>query len=36
MPITEEVYKTLFENKSPIQAMLDLMTRASKIEDWGG
>jgi glycerol-3-phosphate dehydrogenase (NAD(P)+) len=36
MPITEEVYKALFENKSPIQAMLDLMTRASKIEDWGG
>lgn len=35
MPITEEVYKTLFKDKSPIQAMQDLMTRASKIEDWG-
>jgi glycerol-3-phosphate dehydrogenase (NAD(P)+) len=35
MPITEQVYKTLFENKSPIQAMKDLMTRESKIEDWG-
>ena len=36
MPITIEVYKTLFEGKSPVQAMQDLMTRASKIEDWGG
>ena len=35
MPITEQVYKTLFENKSPIEAMRDLMTRESKIEDWG-
>jgi len=35
MPITEQVYKTLFENKSPIEAMKDLMTRESKIEDWG-
>jgi len=35
MPITEQIYKVLFENKSPGQAMLDLMTRASKIEDWG-
>ncbi len=35
MPITEQIYKVLFENKSPSQAMLDLMTRASKIEDWG-
>jgi glycerol-3-phosphate dehydrogenase (NAD(P)+) len=35
MPITEEVYKTLFEDKSPVQAMRDLMTRESKIEDWG-
>ena len=35
MPITEQVYKTLFENKPPIEAMKDLMTRESKIEDWG-
>lgn len=35
MPITEQVYKTLFENKPPIKAMKDLMTRESKIEDWG-
>jgi glycerol-3-phosphate dehydrogenase (NAD(P)+) len=35
MPITVQVYKTLFENKSPIEAMKDLMTRESKIEDWG-
>jgi len=35
MPITEQVYKTLFEGKPPGEAMRDLMTRASKIEDWG-
>ncbi|MGD9486855.1 MAG: NAD(P)H-dependent glycerol-3-phosphate dehydrogenase [Calditrichaceae bacterium] len=35
MPITEQVYLTLFENKSAHEAMYDLMTRASKIEDWG-
>ena len=35
MPITEQIYLTLFENKSPHQAMLDLMTRDSKKEDWG-
>jgi glycerol-3-phosphate dehydrogenase (NAD(P)+) len=35
MPITEQVYLTLFENKSPVEAMRDLMTRESKIEDWG-
>ena len=34
MPITEQVYLTLFENKSPLEAMRDLMTRESKIEDW--
>jgi glycerol-3-phosphate dehydrogenase (NAD(P)+) len=34
MPITEQVYQTLFEDKSPIQAMRDLMTRESKLEDW--
>jgi glycerol-3-phosphate dehydrogenase (NAD(P)+) len=35
MPITEQVYKTLFEGKPPAEAMKDLMTRASKLEDWG-
>lgn len=35
MPITEQIYLTLFENKSPHQSMLDLMTRDSKEEDWG-
>jgi len=35
MPITEQVYQTLFENKPPLEAMRELMTRASKIEDWG-
>lgn len=34
MPITEQIYLTLFENKSPLDAMIDLMTRASKDEDW--
>jgi len=34
MPITEQVYKTLFEGKPPAEAMQDLMTRESKIEDW--
>ncbi|TFH02519.1 MAG: NAD(P)H-dependent glycerol-3-phosphate dehydrogenase [Calditrichales bacterium] len=35
MPITEQVYKALFEGKPPVEAMKDLMTRESKIEDWG-
>jgi len=35
MPITRQIHATLFEEKSPYQAMIDLMTRASKIEDWG-
>jgi len=35
MPITEQIYYTLFKNKSPQQAMFDLMNRASKVEDWG-
>lgn len=35
MPITEQIYLTLFEGKPPQQAMLDLMTRQSKEEDWG-
>lgn len=28
MPITQEVYRVLFENKSPRQAVVDVMTRA--------
>ncbi len=35
MPITEQIYLTLFKDKSPHDALTDLMTRASKIEDWG-
>lgn len=34
MPITNQIYHTLFDGKSPHQAMMDLMTRASKHEDW--
>ncbi len=34
MPISEQVYQVLFENKSPHDALYDLMTRASKNEDW--
>ena len=34
MPITEQVYRTLFDEKPPVEAMRDLMTRASKTEDW--
>jgi glycerol-3-phosphate dehydrogenase (NAD(P)+) len=34
MPITEQVYLTLFKNKKPQDALFDLMTRASKTEDW--
>lgn len=34
MPITEQIYLTLFENKSPHQAMVDLMTRSSKVEHY--
>ena len=35
MPITEKVYQTLFQNKPPTDAVKELMTRASKTEDWG-
>jgi glycerol-3-phosphate dehydrogenase (NAD(P)+) len=35
MPITEKVYQTLFQNKPPADAVKELMTRASKTEDWG-
>jgi glycerol-3-phosphate dehydrogenase (NAD(P)+) len=33
MPITKQVYKVLFEGKKAAQAVKDLMTRASKVED---
>ncbi len=32
MPITNEIYKVLYENKDPHSAVHDLMTRAPKIE----
>ena len=32
MPITEQVYRVLYEDKSPRQAVLDLMTRDLKAE----
>jgi glycerol-3-phosphate dehydrogenase (NAD(P)+) len=35
MPITRQVHKVLFHGKKPEIAVRDLMTRASKIEDWG-
>jgi len=35
MPITEEVYKTLFEDKNPKDAVFDLMTRGAKQEKFG-
>ena len=35
MPITREVYNVLFKGKKPVIAVKDLMTRASKTEDWG-
>lgn len=34
MPITQEVYKTLFEGKNPLAATKDLMSRESKPEWW--
>ncbi|HGY55279.1 MAG TPA: NAD(P)H-dependent glycerol-3-phosphate dehydrogenase [Caldithrix abyssi] len=34
MPITEQIYLTLFKDKSPHQAMIDLMTRESKVEHY--
>lgn len=34
MPITEQVYQILFENKDPKAAVLDLMSRSSKTEHW--
>lgn len=35
MPITQQVYQVLFENKGPEQAMTELMTRDPKSEFWG-
>jgi len=35
MPISTEVYKVLFEDKNPKQAVYDLMTRDPKKEIWG-
>lgn len=34
MPITEAVYRILFEGKRPDDAVHDLMTREAKYEDW--
>lgn len=34
MPITEAVYRILFENKKPADAVRELMTRSAKQEDW--
>lgn len=35
MPITEQVYQVLFENKKPREAIAELMTRDPKSEIWG-
>lgn len=35
MPITQEVYRILFEGKDPRTALEDLMTRDAKTEAWG-
>ena len=35
MPISEEVFRVLFEDKDPKAAVYDLMTRDPKAEDWG-
>lgn len=34
MPISSEVYKVLFENKNPIEALHDLLSREAKPEIW--
>ena len=34
MPITNEVYAVLFQDKDPAQAVADLMTRTAKAETW--
>lgn len=35
MPITQQVYQVLFENRKPQQAITELMTRDPKSEIWG-
>ncbi len=35
LPITEQVHKVLFEDKSPKEAVTELMGRGAKIETWG-
>lgn len=35
MPITHEVFHVLFEDKDPRVAVMDLMTRVPKSENWG-
>jgi glycerol-3-phosphate dehydrogenase (NAD(P)+) len=35
MPITEQMYQVLFENKSPLQAIFDLMSREPTQELYG-
>ena len=35
MPITEQVYKVLFENKKLDDALNELMLRDAKKEKWG-
>ncbi len=35
LPITEQVHKVLFEDKSPKAAVSELMGRGAKIEKWG-
>jgi len=35
MPISQEVFRVLFEKKDPKHAVADLMTRDPKSEDWG-
>jgi glycerol-3-phosphate dehydrogenase (NAD(P)+) len=34
MPISEEVYRVIYERKSPLQSMRDLMRRSLKAEFW--
>lgn len=35
MPITEQVYKILFEDQNPKEALYELMLRDAKVESWG-
>lgn len=34
LPITEQIYKIIFESKAPLEAINELMTRSSKKEIW--